>query len=151
MHREILKVSDGLVVDHINHNGLDNRKANLRPASRLENSRNRRKQKTKTHSKYKGICRHKRINKWCAAITVCGKKVHIGYFDNQIDAAKAYDKAARKYYGDFAVTNFPLRKIRCESYNSKTLREMWVNNYVRMQMPRWVRFLRTIFCRLFAR
>ncbi len=107
MHREIVKVADGKFCDHINHNGLDNRKANLRPATRAENSRNRRKfKKRKCYSRFKGICWHKGKEKWLAQIWFNRKAMYIGYFDDEIQAAKAYDDAARKYHKEFAVLNF---------------------------------------------
>ena len=107
MHREILKVADGLLVDHINHNGLDNRKANLRPATRAENGRNRRKwSKRKCYSRFKGVCWHKYRKRWTVQIWFNGKMKYIGYFDSEIEAGKAYDRAARKYHKDFAVLNF---------------------------------------------
>ena len=107
MHREILKVPDGMFVDHINHNGLDNRKANLRPATQAQNARNRRKRSVnKVHSKFKGLTWYKNQNRWAARIMVNRKSKFIGYFDNEHDAAKAYDIAAKKYHGDFASLNF---------------------------------------------
>jgi len=108
MHREILKVADGKFADHINHNGLDNRNANLRPATRAENSRNRRKwSKRKCYSRFKGVCWHKRKEKWSAQIWFNGNMKFIGYFDDEVEAGKAYDEAAKKYHAEFAVLNFP--------------------------------------------
>jgi hypothetical protein len=105
MHREILNCPPDLVVDHINHNGLDNRKQNLRICTRSQNNRNRRPQ-GKT-SRYKGVCRDKRRDKFVARIYLNGKQIHLGYFDDEIAAAKAYDKAARELFGQFAYLNFP--------------------------------------------
>jgi hypothetical protein len=107
MHREIIYVPDDLFVDHINHHGWDNRKANLRPATPADNARNARHPKINTTSKYRGIWYSKRKKKWRAAISLNGKTIHLGYFRNEIDAAKAYDKAAKKHYGEFAILNFP--------------------------------------------
>ena len=107
MHREILKPPRCLFVDHINHNGLDNRKANLRFATRTQNNWNRIHHKQNSSSRYKGVAWHKHTKMWAARIGVNGRRIALGYFDNQIDAAKAYDKAAKKHHGEFAVLNFP--------------------------------------------
>ncbi|MBN1807345.1 MAG: hypothetical protein JW837_19015 [Sedimentisphaerales bacterium] len=106
MHRCILKVPPGRVVDHINHSGLDNRKANLRPASRAQNNRYSKKRKN-TRSKYKGVSFYSREKQFVAKITTDGNTVTLGYFKDEILAAKAYDRAARKFHKEFACLNFP--------------------------------------------
>ena len=106
MHRLILNAPKGLFVDHINHNGLDNRRENLRLCTRLQNSRNRLPSRGGT-SKYKGVTRSKRRKKFMAEIRVNQKKQYLGYFDSEIEAAKAYDKKAKELFGEFAYLNFP--------------------------------------------
>ncbi len=114
MHREILKAKKGETIDHINHDGLDNRQDNLRFCSVLENNRNTRKRKTfrgkKTSSKYKGITWYKKYNKWLAQIMLNKKQLHLGYYTEEIDAAKAYDESAIKHFGEFAKLNFPTKR-----------------------------------------
>ena len=107
MHRQIIHVPEGYVIDHINGNGLDNRKANLRPATVAQNAWNSKKRNPR--SGYKGVCFDKDKGLWRAAIVCNRKRIHLGYFKNRTDAAKAYDKAAKKYHGQFASLNFPRR------------------------------------------
>jgi len=107
MHREILEVPDNTFVDHINRNGLDNRKANLRPATPAQNGQNRAKYDNRSYSsKYKGVTRHREHQLWQAHIRVNRKPIFLGSFRDEIQAAKSYDRAAKKYHRDFAVLNF---------------------------------------------
>jgi len=105
MHREIMKVPKHLVCDHINHNGLDNRKNNLRICTKQQNTHNQKPRKTGT-SKYKGVDWNKRQRKWRARIYYESRCHYLGYFNNEIDAAKAYDKKARELFKEFACLNF---------------------------------------------
>jgi hypothetical protein len=95
----------GLLVDHENGDKLDNRRANLRFATNSENQCNRRKTE-KTSSQYKGVCLCPEKTHWYANIKHKGNKIWLGSFKNEIDAAKAYDRAAIKYFGKFARLNF---------------------------------------------
>lgn len=105
MHRLILGLTDkNIFVDHINGNGLDNRKCNLRKCSHLENMRNMRKRGGT--SKYKGVFWDKNKNKWKANISINYRTIHLGSFDNELDAAHAYDKSAISIFGEFARVNF---------------------------------------------
>jgi len=107
MHHLVIDIPPGLFCDHINHNGLDNRKANLRLATLAQNIRHRRKFKIPSRSGYKGVDWVARQRKWRARITINRRRIYLGSFKNQIQAAEAYDKAAEKYHGRFAVLNFP--------------------------------------------
>jgi len=108
LHREIIAAPKGLFVDHRNGNSLDNRRANLRIATRSQNMQNtHRKNKHKTTSRFIGTWFDKSRGDWPAKITSNGNIIWLGRFGNEIDAAKAYDAAARKYHGEFARLNFP--------------------------------------------
>lgn len=107
MHHEIIRVPEGMVVDHINYDGTDNRRSNLRAATHSQNKYHRKKRPGTKHSKYKGLCRTKKTRKWQVRITFEKKQIHLGLFADEIEAAKAYDEAARKYHGEFASLNFP--------------------------------------------
>jgi len=89
------------------HNDIDNRKANLRPATHTQNVWNRRKFKPHSRSKYKGVDWANDMKRWRARIRVNGKRIYLGSFTNETEAAKAYDQAAREHHGQFASLNFP--------------------------------------------
>jgi hypothetical protein len=109
MHRVIIGDGGGEIVDHINHNGLDNRIANLRVATSQQNMWNARKRRCNCSSKYKGVHRLKRKNKWRARITFNGRGILIGDFDTEKEAGMAYDARARQLFGDYASLNEPER------------------------------------------
>ena len=105
MHRQLINVPEGYVLDHINGSGLDNRRANLRLATIAQNAWNSKKRNPR--SGYKGVWLAKDKGLWRAAIFCNRKRKHLGYFKDKVDAAKAYDKAATKLHKEFAVLNFP--------------------------------------------
>jgi len=109
MHREILGAKKGEEVDHINRNTLDNRRDNLRLVNRSQNNQNGIGWVNRRTSKYKGVSPFHRPNyhPWRAQLMIDGKYIHIGYFDDEESAARAYDDAARKYFGEHARVNFP--------------------------------------------
>ena len=102
LHRLIMNVTDpNIFVDHINHNGLDNRKSNLRICTNQENIRNCKVPKN-NKSGYKGIYWAKDKNKWTVQITLNNKTKYIGRYEKLEDAIAARKEAAKKYYGEFA-------------------------------------------------
>jgi hypothetical protein len=107
LHREIMNSPCGLVVDHRNRNSLDNRRENLRLATKAQNNRNRQKTKSKTSSRFIGVYFDKRRGRWFAKIAYQGKQIWLGYFDTEIEAAKTFDEAATRYRGEFVCLNFP--------------------------------------------
>jgi hypothetical protein len=105
LHRFILEISDPtLQIDHIDHNGLNNQRSNLRTATRSENQWNQRKLEG-CSSPYKGVTLRKSDAKWVAEIKVNGKKHYLGCFADEQDAAIAYNRAAVAHFGDFAHIN----------------------------------------------
>lgn len=105
LHNWLLDLPDWVVADHRNFDGLDCRRENLRICSSENNKRHTRKWRTPTSSKFKGVCLHKISGKWTAQITN-GGKIHLGSFSSEIEAARAYDIAAKERFGEFAVLNF---------------------------------------------
>ncbi len=106
LHRFILelKSTDKRVVDHINNNPLDNRKSNLRICTNKENQMNRSKSLNRT-SIYKGVCWHKKANKWCAYIKINKKLRHLGYYEVEKEAAIGYNIAAKILFKEYAKLN----------------------------------------------
>lgn len=105
LHRLLMNPAKGEVVDHINGDTLDNRRANLRVCTAAENLRNRRRSINNT-SGYKGVTKQKGSTTWRVALTIGGKPIALGAYPTAIEAAIAYDKAARVHHGEFASLNF---------------------------------------------
>jgi hypothetical protein len=104
MHRIIMNAKDREYVDHINHNRLDNRKCNLRIATKTQNEANKKLQRNST-SGYKGVSLEKRTNRWVAYIGSNKNRKYLGLYASKEEAAKAYNKAAIELYGEFALLN----------------------------------------------
>jgi hypothetical protein len=117
MHRQILNIQNPkILVDHEDGNGLNDRRYNLRVATTAQNQWNGKKRESGKTSQYKGVCWHEKHKKWRSQTKYFSKFVWMGEFPSEIvngidigeiKAAKAYDQAARKYFGVFARLNFP--------------------------------------------
>lgn len=105
LHRLLLQAGPGQIVDHIDGNGLNNCKANLRVCSTTQNGQNRRKGRGPASSVFKGVSKVTRRKLWRATIRVAGTQVLLGCFKLEADAALAYNKAALKYFGEYANLN----------------------------------------------
>lgn len=109
LHREIMRPDAEVDVHHINGNGLDNRRNNLQVVTRQQH-----RMLTHSHkrclgksSKFRGVDLDNRRRKWRARIKLDGNETHLGYFEDQETAARAYDRAAKEFFGEFACPNFP--------------------------------------------
>ena len=108
MHRQILGLQNPKIEgDHINGDTLDNRRENLRKATRRQNIYNSRKQNmTGLINCVRAFGRGKYYDRWRSRISINGKRVHLGYFRSPEEAARAHDEAAKKHRKEFAVLNF---------------------------------------------
>jgi hypothetical protein len=105
LHHFVMQPEKGYIIDHIDGDGLNNTRANLRQATASQNRQNRGKQGNNT-SGFKGVSWDNSRNKWQVHISVKGKSTYIGRYETKEMAAIAYDEAARKYHNEFAKTNF---------------------------------------------
>lgn len=136
MHRVIMNAQPGEQVDHRNHDTLDNRRSNLRTATRSENQRNNKgaliKNGQPTTSIYKGVSRH-RYGKWAVGLTVDHQQLHFGTYKNETVAARVHDAVASEYHGGFAFLNFP-----GDLEESKRIRDKAFAEYeAKKRVPEW--------------
>lgn len=125
MHRQIMRrqlkaAGSGHEIDHRNHDGLDNRRRNLRVCTRGQNTHNRKNViRRGGTSRFKGVCKHTLTGYWRATIKIGDKQIHLGFYNSEVDAAYVYDNAAREYFGEFACTNFTeIRKVARRKYEN---------------------------------
>lgn len=109
MHCHLIQTRKGFEIDHRDGNGLNNQRSNLRACTHQQNMRNMRRPSNNT-SGYKGVSKCPESSTWRAYITVNRRQKHLGCFRLKIEAAHAYDSAARKYYGEFANLNFDKKR-----------------------------------------
>ncbi|MDD5061650.1 MAG: HNH endonuclease [Candidatus Marinimicrobia bacterium] len=100
LHHLILPPKEGFVIDHINRNRLDNRRCNLRYVTHSQSQMNRSKQKNNT-SGFRGVYWNKHAKKWVSIIGIKGKLIHLGYYINIEEAAKAYKNKAMELFGEY--------------------------------------------------
>jgi hypothetical protein len=125
LSRLIMNFPDGLLVDHINRDPLDNRESNLRICTVSENSRNRSKKNDKYYSIYKGVTYQKdckRKKPWLARIVVHDRTHNLGYFESEVDAANAYNIKAIELFGDYAYLNVANAHHRASPVDNMRLR-----------------------------
>jgi hypothetical protein len=111
MHQAVCELAGIQIAQHIDHrdlDGLNNRRRNLRPATIAQNRQNVRR-RSHNRSGFKGVSWKATNRNWVAQIRLDGKPKHLGSFDSPIDAARIYDRAAKRLYGRFARLNFPRR------------------------------------------
>jgi hypothetical protein len=106
MHRLLMGSPQGVPVGHVNGDGLDNRRENIRVATRGLCAANVGRQR-KGSSVYRGVYWHAAEGRWRATVTIDGRQRYLGYFDDEVSAARAYDVAAKAAFGEFAHPNFP--------------------------------------------
>lgn len=111
LHRTIKNTRDGCETDHINGDGLDNRRENLRTATASQNRANmgkpRRPDGSMHSSAYKGVSWDRSRGRWQSKVSIGGRSRNLGRYDDEIEAARAYDRAAEAHWGEFAQLNFP--------------------------------------------
>lgn len=105
MHREINETVVGRHTDHINNDKLDNRRHNLRSATKGQNMANVGKRAHGASSRYKGVSLDKRNRRWFSRICIGNNKIYLGRFSTEIEAAQSYNDAATKYHGEYALLN----------------------------------------------
>ena len=105
IHRLIMNEPDNMNIDHIDGNGLNNQKSNLRIVTVSQNQMNRRKGKKSSSSKFKGVYFHKGDKQWISRIHINGKTKYLGHFKIEKEAAMAYNKAAIELFGEYAHLN----------------------------------------------
>lgn len=105
LHREIMHPPEDMQIDHINGDALDNRRENLRVCTCSQNGQGFKRKIVGVTSTFRGVSWFKRDQNWKAQIMLNGHKRHIGYFNGEEDAARAYNKAAKELFGEFAQMN----------------------------------------------
>jgi len=128
MHRLILNAPKGLLVDHINHNRLDNRRCNIRLCTRSQNNWN---MQRSAHKQYKGVDFQTRHGTYRVAVSVKDISIHIGTYKTSIEAAEAYDRAALYYFKEFACLNSPekIEEYKKTPYIPRKTRPLGGNKY----------------------
>ncbi len=104
MHRDILNAAPHMLVDHKDNDGLNNQRSNLRICTLSQNNMNRKKSSNTTSSRYKGVTYHQK--KWQAQIKSNGHQITIGTYEDEVNAAMAYDRFATILFGEYARLNF---------------------------------------------
>ena len=107
MHRLIMNPAPGMIVDHLDNDGLNNQRENLRVCTYSENVQRSGRKRQGSTSNFKGVHWESARNKWKAMIMKDGRHIYLGRYDSEVAAAEAYDDAVAYYHGEFGYRNFP--------------------------------------------